>query len=241
MFEMAAQPRYSELSEAREQLNRRLDIYTQQYKAKEAQYAELGIVRKRNLEKVLRTLQRQGKLVVARSWPNTPSTSPASPLFPPPSFPPETIASSRSEALAQDYQRFQSSSRMALQSSLDGTSQAQRALHNLQSSYYQQMQRMMPAWEEHKTKLKLKKLSMLQSHKTKLEQQRLRVAELSKYNQELDSRLYQFADQVQVLERQVMDESSGHLDQQRTRRLREQQDRDRRYRLEAEVQRALKE
>ena len=88
MFEMAAQPRYSELSEAREQLNRRLDIYTQQYKAKEAQYAELGIVRKRNLEKVLRTLQRQGKLVVARSWPNTPSTSPASPLFPPPSLPP---------------------------------------------------------------------------------------------------------------------------------------------------------
>lgn len=61
MFEMHVQPRYSELSEAREQLNRRLDIYTQQYKAKEAQYAELGIVRKRNLEKVLRTLQRQGK------------------------------------------------------------------------------------------------------------------------------------------------------------------------------------
>lgn len=130
---------------------------------------------------------------------------------------------------------------MALQSSLDGTSQSQRALHNLQSSYYQQMQRMMPAWEEHKTKLKLKKLSMLQSHKTKLEQQRLRVAELSKYNQELDSRLYQFADQVQALERQVMDESSGHLDQQRTVLLREQQDRERRYRLEAEVQRALQE
>jgi hypothetical protein len=93
MFELHNNERYGALSEAREQLNRRLDIYTQQYKAKEAQYAELGIVRKRNLEKVLRTLQRQGKSSSSSSSssfsPGQTQQAPLLPhlLFPPPSIP----------------------------------------------------------------------------------------------------------------------------------------------------------
>ena len=93
MFELHANERYGALSEAREQLNRRLDIYTQQYKAKEAQYAELGIVRKRNLEKVLRTLQRQGKSSSSSSSSSfSPGQTQQAPLLPhllftPPSIP----------------------------------------------------------------------------------------------------------------------------------------------------------
>ena len=93
MFELHNNERYGALSEAREQLNRRLDIYTQQYKAKEAQYAELGIVRKRNLEKVLRTLQRQGKSSSSSSSSFSPGQTQQAPLLPhllpPPSFPPQ--------------------------------------------------------------------------------------------------------------------------------------------------------
>jgi|TARA_B100000795_G_C22778176_1_gene431014 hypothetical protein len=53
------------------------------------------------------------------------------------------------------------------------------------------MQRSLPSWEEHKTKLKLKKLNELSLKKINLEEQRIRVAELSKYNSELDARLHQ--------------------------------------------------
>jgi hypothetical protein len=176
-----------------------LDMYQQQYRAKEAQYAELGVVRRRNLQKVLNTLERQ-----------------------------EKISKSRTETMNKDYMQFQSASRMIVQSSLDGTSHAQRSLGKLQQQYYNKMQAMMPSWEEHKTKLKLKKLSELQEQKLKLEEQRIRVAELSKYNNELDERLHQFADQVSTLERQVMDESSGQMEKQRQARVREQNDRDRR-------------
>jgi DNA repair exonuclease SbcCD ATPase subunit len=199
MFELKAHSRWAELSEARDQLSRRLDMYQQQYRAKEAQYAELGVVRRRNLQKVLNTLERQ-----------------------------EKISKSRTETMNKDYMQFQSASRMIVQSSLDGTSHAQRSLGKLQQQYYNKMQAMMPSWEEHKTKLKLKKLSELQEQKLKLEEQRIRVAELSKYNNELDERLHQFADQVSTLERQVMDESSGQMEKQRQARVREQNDRDRR-------------
>ena len=212
MFEMHATPRWSELASAREDLGRRLDVYQQQYRAHEAQYAELGIVRKRNLEKVLRTLERQ-----------------------------ERISSSRSEAMDTDYQHFQQSSRSRIQGSLDGTSHAQRSLRTLQQSYYTKMQRMMPSWEEHKTKLKLQKLSDLQQQKVHLEEQRIRVAELSKYNAELDARLYQFAGQVQTLEQQVLATSSEQAEKQRHQKVREQQAKNHHYLLEQQVQRALQE
>jgi len=104
MFELQADARFSALSTARTDLNRRLEIYQSQYRTKEAQYAELGIVRKRNLEKVLRTLERQ-----------------------------EHLSSSRKMNLDKDYERFQSQ-RTAVQSTLDGTSYAHRSLQQIQKT-----------------------------------------------------------------------------------------------------------
>lgn len=104
MFELQADARFSALSTARTDLNRRLEIYQSQYRTKEAQYAELGIVRKRNLEKVLRTLERQ-----------------------------EHLSSSRKMNLDKDYERFQSQ-RTAVQSTLNGTSYAHRSLQQIQKT-----------------------------------------------------------------------------------------------------------
>ena len=138
MFELQNQPRWTELTEARDQCTRRLDIYQQQYRTKEAQYAELGIVRKRNLEKVLRTLNRQ-----------------------------ETISKERKKNLMSDYSAFQQQAAAIVRETTGegGASYAQRSLHSIQSHYYAKIQQMMPAWEEHKTKLKLEKLASFQKKK----------------------------------------------------------------------------
>ena len=211
MFEVRNNARWAELADVRQGLARRLDVYQNQYRAKEAQYAELGVVRKRNLEKVLRTLERQ-----------------------------EQLSTGRKETLQKDYTHFQSQ-RQAVQSTLDGTSYAQRSLLSIQKTYYERMQRSLPSWEEHKTKLKLKRLSELQAQKTSLEEQRQRVSELSKYNSELDARLHQASTIVHTLERQVFDESSEQMDRRRIQQKRRENDLLRRRQLEADVSRALEE
>ena len=212
MFELQNQPRWTELTEARDQCTRRLDIYQQQYRTKEAQYAELGIVRKRNLEKVLRTLNRQ-----------------------------ETISKERKKNLMSNYSEFQKQAATIMRETTGegGASYAQRSLHSIQRHYYDKIQRMMPAWEEHKTKLKLEKLATFQKKKLSLEEQRIRVSELSKYNSELDARLHQASQVVQHLEQQVREESSEQVERLRQQQARRSNEEESRRMLEEEVRHAL--
>ena len=160
MFAVSAQPRWQELAGERAELERRLEVHRGAYAAKQAQLAELSVVRARNLAKVLSKLEREERQVAARS-----------------------------DTLADKFREFQKA-RDAHRGAIEGNSFAQRQLASLQSGYYRKMQAMLPAWEEHKTKLKLQYLADLQVKKHELEKA-ARVAVITNHNEELDARIAQ--------------------------------------------------
>ena len=123
MFAVTAEPRWQELSGERAELERRLEVHRGAYAAKEAQFAELSVVRARNLAKVLHKLEREQRQAAARG-----------------------------DTLGDQFLKFQKA-RDAHRGAIDGSSFAQRQLSALQRSYYRKMQAMLPAWEEHKTKM----------------------------------------------------------------------------------------
>ena len=66
MYVLKSSERWQTLAAQRAEMTRRLDVYQQAFAAKEAQLAELSVVRSRNLEKVVRKLERQERAPAQR-------------------------------------------------------------------------------------------------------------------------------------------------------------------------------